>query len=288
MKQGSVDIFGVRIDMVTGKDAVDIIKGWVMGSDKHMIFTPNIEFIMVAQKDEEFKRVLNKAGLAIPDSSRLAWAWEVIHQKNLFLRILMAPLSLAPYLMPNQKFETLTGVNLMQLICDDFSKKGFTVGLLGGRVGVAKRAAECLQKMYPGLKVVFADSGPKVDYNGQELGVLSANSPIRRPRFAAGAQWGTPFAATPHSFPKTDVLFVAFGQIKQEKWIANNLDRLPVKVAMGVGGSFDEIAGVVPKAPLWVSALGLKWLFRLITEPWRIKRQLVLPQFILKVILLNN
>lgn len=276
MKTGSVDIFGVRIDTVNGENASQIIEGWVKGSGKHIIFTPNIEFIMAAQKDAEFKKVLSCADLAIPDSSRLAWAHQLISQKSIPKRILMAPFALAPFLLPNSKFETVTGVDLMQLICKHFSEKGFTVGLLGGGMGVAEKTAECLQKRYPGLKVTFAESGPKVDENGKEVGgskykVVSEKTEKNT-------------LNTNYIIPATDILFVAFGQVKAEKWIVNNLDKIPVKVAMGVGGSFDEIAGVVPKAPLWVSALGLKWLFRLITEPRRFKRQLVLPKFVLKVI----
>ena len=109
----------------------------------------------------------------------------------------------------------------------------------------------------------------------------------------AGTRRGSPAPATPHTvvtprnFPEIDLLFVAFGQVKQEKWIAKNLPKIPVKVAMGVGGSFDEISGRVPRPPKWISNLGLKWLFRLVAEPWRIKRQLALLKFAWQVIFSN-
>ena len=83
---------------------------------------------------------------------------------------------------------------------------------------------------------------------------------------------------------KVDILFVAFGSPKQEIWIADNLNKIPAKVVVGVGGSFDFISGKVPRAPKFVRNLGLEWLFRLIIQPWRIKRQLSLLEFIYLVI----
>ena len=80
--------------------------------------------------------------------------------------------------------------------------------------------------------------------------------------------------------PPLDLLFVALGHIKQEKWIAANLDKIPVHLAMGVGGAFDYLSGRVPRAPKWMRDLGFEWLFRLIMQPWRIKRQLALGQYI--------
>ncbi len=77
-----------------------------------------------------------------------------------------------------------------------------------------------------------------------------------------------------------DILFVALGHIKQEKWIADNLDRIPVHVAMGVGGAFDYLGGFVPRAPKLMRELGLEWLFRLVVQPWRIKRQLALIKYL--------
>ena len=83
---------------------------------------------------------------------------------------------------------------------------------------------------------------------------------------------------------KPDLLFVALGHGKQEKWIAKNLPKLKVKVAMGVGGSLDYIAKPWLRAPLLIQTLGLEWLWRLILQPWRLKRQLSLLEFVYLVI----
>ena len=84
---------------------------------------------------------------------------------------------------------------------------------------------------------------------------------------------------------QTDLLFVAWGAPRQEKWIARNLPRLRVGLAMGVGGAFDFVAGDVPRAPRWLQRHGLEWLFRLALQPWRLRRMLRLPRFVLAVLL---
>lgn len=229
-------VLGVDIDDVSQKEAVEVILSWLKKGGKYFVVTPNPEFIMLAQSDEGFRKVLNAADLAIPDGIGL---------KRF------------------AGFKNITpGVYLMEELCRVAAEKGFTTGFLGGRDGVAERAAECLQKKYPGLKVAFAEDGPEVNTAGEVM------SPAGSPR--------SPSSVT---IPACDILFVGFGQVKQEKWIVKNLEKLPVKVAMGVGGSFDETSGKVPRIPRRVQDLGLKWLFRLILQPWRFKRQLKIWQF---------
>jgi N-acetylglucosaminyldiphosphoundecaprenol N-acetyl-beta-D-mannosaminyltransferase len=81
------------------------------------------------------------------------------------------------------------------------------------------------------------------------------------------------------------ILFVAYGPPKQELWIARNAARLKnVAVAMGVGGTFDTLAGIVPRAPQWIRRAGFEWTYRLIRQPWRLKRQLAIPHFMWLVV----
>jgi len=84
---------------------------------------------------------------------------------------------------------------------------------------------------------------------------------------------------------RPDLLFVALGMAKQEKWIVKNLPKLNVKVAMGVGGALDQIAKPWLRAPLLVRRAGLEWLYRLILQPWRLKRQWQLVRFLAKIYL---
>lgn len=145
-----------------------------------------------------------------------------------------------------------TGVDLMERLCFRVVEKPITVGFLGGGAKIAERTAECLKQKYPNLKVVFAS--PEWDFG-------------RR--------------TTTRSI---DLLFVAFGFPKQEEWIAKNLPHLSVKIAMGVGGAFDYISGALPRSPLFLRKSGLEWLFRLIIQPWRFKRQLALLKFVYLVL----
>lgn len=154
----------------------------------------------------------------------------------------------------------ITGVCLMESLCKRVAEKPITVGFLGAGPNIAHSTAECLVKKYPGLKVVFAQEEWEKD--GMETR-LDNNSGVDK---------------------TIDILFVAFGSPKQEIWIYENLDKLPVKVAIGVGGAFDFVSGKVKRAPVFMQKIGLEWLFRLIIQPWRIKRQFSLILFIYFVI----
>lgn len=147
--------------------------------------------------------------------------------------------------------ERIAGVDLTEKLCEAVAKQPITVGFLGGEGNVAQRTAECLKTKYPGLKIAFAI----LELQEKELSKYSC-----------------------------DILFVAFGSPKQEKWIYQNLPKLNVKVAIGVGGTFDFISGKVKRAPVFIRNLGLEWLFRLVVQPWRIKRQLKLIYFVILVI----
>jgi len=158
----------------------------------------------------------------------------------------------AARMMGKRLAERITGVDFIYELCKESVRKPITVGFLGGRGRVAEKTSDCLRKKFPDLKVSFA---------GSEL-------PL----------------PTNYKLPATDILFVAFGHPKQEKWIAENLPKLPVKMMMTVGGSFDYISGNVPRAPKVLRDLGLEFLFRLITQPWRLKRQLALIEFVMLII----
>ena len=153
--------------------------------------------------------------------------------------------------------ERITGVDLMEMLCKGVAEKPITIGFLGAGPHVAEQAAECLREKYPSLKIVFAESG-----NPDDETVLMIQDKLAK-----------------KEIKHINLLFVAFGSPKQELWIAKNLDKLPIDVAIGVGGAFDFISGKTKRAPKWVRNIGFEWLFRLIIQPWRIKRQLSLITF---------
>jgi len=159
-------------------------------------------------------------------------------------------LFLASIFMAKPFKERIPGVDFMEEICKGTARRPISMGFLGAGAGIAERTAECLKKKYPHLNIVFADS-----------------------------EWPTRGHVS-----HIDILFVAYGAPKQEEWIYENLDKLPVKAAMGVGGAFDYISGHVTRAPFFIIMIGFEWLYRLTKEPWRFKRQLALIEFVKLVV----
>ena len=139
------------------------------------------------------------------------------------------------------------------------TERRLSIFLLGAAPGIAERAAATLRGRHPELRIAGTYAGSADD----DADVM--------PRVVAAAP---------------DVLLVAFGMPKQERWIARNLPRLPsARVAVGVGGSLDYLAGVAKPPPGIVHAIGLEWLWRLVRDPKRWRRQRVLPRFVALVLL---
>ncbi len=155
--------------------------------------------------------------------------------------------------------ERVTGSDGIYRLAAHCVRKGYRLYLLGAAPGVAELAAERLQVASPGLEVAGTYSGsPHISEEGDI---------IRRVR-----------AADP------DLLLVAYGVPAEEKWIARNRHRLGVPAMVGVGGAFDFAAGTIKRAPAWMRRAGLEWLYRLVREPWRWRRQLALPRFLILVV----
>ncbi|MGQ9803032.1 MAG: WecB/TagA/CpsF family glycosyltransferase [Anaerolineae bacterium] len=156
--------------------------------------------------------------------------------------------------------ERVAGVDLVEALAARAARDGWRVFLLGAAPGVADRAASILAFRYSGLTVAGTYAGSPRREEEDDI--------VRRVRAA-----------------QADILLVAYGAPAQDLWLARNLARTGAKVGVGVGGAFDYIAGVVPRAPRWMRRVGLEWLYRLIHQPWRWRRQRVLPLYVLLVLL---
>ncbi|MDD2378320.1 MAG: WecB/TagA/CpsF family glycosyltransferase [Aminobacterium colombiense] len=156
--------------------------------------------------------------------------------------------------------ERITGIDFLLQLCRTASAEEWPVYLLGGKPDIADQAAKKLQALYPGLKVA-----------GVQHGYFSAAEEKRI--IEEIRQNGT------------RLLFVGMGIPRQEKWIHAHRQELGDLVAIGVGGSFDVISGNLSRAPLFIQKAGLEWLYRLIQEPWRWKRDLDLFAFAVRVLL---
>ncbi|MCL4505220.1 MAG: WecB/TagA/CpsF family glycosyltransferase [Chloroflexi bacterium] len=245
-------ILGIRVDDVTMSEACDRVTRYIAEGGAHQVATVNPEFIMRARRDVEFAAVLERTDLNVPDGVGVLWA----------ARRLGRPLR-----------ERVAGVDLLQQLCAIASQYKWRVFFLGAREGVAERAAANLAFKYQGLVVAGAYAGSSLPKDDRDTLAV-----IRRAR--------------------PSLLFVAYGAPAQDKWLARNLLLLqspdeagaakpvpPGLVGIGVGGAFDFITGLQKRAPMQLQRLGLEWLYRLLRQPSRWRRQFALVRFALSVML---
>jgi N-acetylglucosaminyldiphosphoundecaprenol N-acetyl-beta-D-mannosaminyltransferase len=157
--------------------------------------------------------------------------------------------------------ERVAGSDLIWLIAERAASEGWRLFLLGAREGVAARCAAILTERYPSLEIAGTYPGsPGEEENDAIVERVNAS--------------------------QSDILLVAYGAPAQDKWIARNRHAFPtVRLAMGVGGAYDFVTGEARRAPRWMQRIWLEWLHRLLHEPWRWRRQLALPRFVLAVLL---
>lgn len=249
-------LLGIGVTNAKKKEILEyILQSLEKPGEKYYIVTPNPEILVYANRHKGFKKILNNARLALCDGIGVIWAGKILGKKFK---------------------ERITGVDFVENVCRRVAKQPITVGFLGGGPKIAERTAECLVSKYPGLKVVFA--APEWNKNGfssrNKYQVLSIKYQGEKDKKKS--------LNTKYIIHNTeiDILFVAFGFPKQEEWMSENLPKIPVRIAIGVGGAFDYISGQVPRAPIWLRRFGLEWLYRLIRQPWRIKRQFTLLEFV--------
>jgi len=262
-----MNVLGVRVDPVTQKQAIDQIKNWTKTKRKAMVFTVNPEIIIAAQKDARYKDLLNRADLSLADGIGVLWAANFDqhianskHKNSASLWISAFTIGLRTFISTNYRTKSLpqqvSGSNLTLELAQQNEASLF---LLGEKEGIAVKAAQQLRHNNPNVRISGAFAGNGADEGDAETRMQLTSNPA-------------------------DIVLVAYGAPKQEKWLERNLEDVPVTVGMGVGGTFRFLAGDIRRAPLWVQRAGLEWLFRLILEPWRWKRQLALPRFIVLVV----
>ncbi|WP_144939691.1 WecB/TagA/CpsF family glycosyltransferase [Paenibacillus sp. 32O-W] len=159
--------------------------------------------------------------------------------------------------------ERVTGYDLLLRLLEAGDRKGWSFYFLGTDEDTNRTAVETIRQRYPGVRIAGRHNG---FFSEEEEGQLVSEIKERKP----------------------DLLIVALGVPRAEKWIYRHKDRLGAKLAIGVGGSLDVIAGKVKGAPEIWKRLNLEWLYRLIRQPSRWRRQLVLPKFAIKAYLTRN
>lgn len=231
-----VKILNIPITSTSGEQVLAFVRDSLTRGYQFLITTPNPEIVLAAQKDEQLARALSTSDLALPDGVGLRYAAKFLEGKDLTV-------------VPGRKlfWELLSLAN----------KKGWRVFLFGGGAGVAGEAAKNLNQSFPSVKIHFL-SGPKYD---NEANPVTKSDERMHEECLAQINVFNP-----------QLLFVALGAPKQEKWLVKNLPKLKVGGAMVVGRTLDWVAGTSRVSPNWLTDLGLEWFWRLITGSTNIKR----------------
>ncbi|MBQ7172270.1 MAG: WecB/TagA/CpsF family glycosyltransferase [Clostridia bacterium] len=239
--ENRVSICGVGFDRVTAKEAKNRLFRALSGKKPPLsLYTPNPEIVELACRDPELSRILNEAGLSVADGVGVIRA----------ARMLGDPLP-----------ERIPGVELGEAMLAFCAEDGeaLPVFFLGGKPGIAEKAAERMREKYPGLSVAGTADGYFDEAKSPEVAGRVASS---------GAV----------------LLFVCLGAPKQEKWIAAHRAKMPgVRVFAALGGSLDVYAGALRRAPRIFCRFGLEWLWRVIRQPSRIRRLFAVPAFLRRV-----
>ncbi|MDP4125460.1 MAG: WecB/TagA/CpsF family glycosyltransferase [Bacillota bacterium] len=230
-----VNILGVTVDTYSMPQTVEKFRQSVEGQVKMRVVTANPEMIYASNHDQRLKQLINSADIVTADGIGVVWA----------ARRLGTPVQ-----------ERVTGIDLIQALFPAANEGRWRIFFLGGKPGVAAKAADKVARKYPGIRLDVMHGY----FSAEEESHITE----RIQRF------------------HPDVLLVGMGAPQQEYWLVKHSGL--ATVSMGVGGSFDALAGTVIRAPKCIQELHVEWLYRLWKEPKRWKRQSVLPRFVVKVL----
>ncbi len=259
----TIELLGVRFHNLSREQAAREIAHLATGSGKHYVVKPYSEFMPRAVHDPRIRTVLNGASLCLADGIGILWAAHYLSLPGGRLRaLLQLPLSLAslplnPRGIRDPIAENMAGVDLTWLMLEQLELAGASVFLLGGTEQELLAAHHRIAERLPGLRIAGARNGhfdKRGDENQRVIDQINA--------------------AQPHA------LIVGMGFPLQETWIADNLPNLDIHVAVAEGGSFSFISGATRRAPAWMRRIGFEWLFRLVRQPARLRRQTALPLFV--------
>ena len=224
---------------------------------KTFIVTPYSEFFYYSARNYEFEQAVNSADFALPDGVSIPWMayylslpltltsyagkviqafWQAVRTLPLILFKPSRIYSIVP--------EKIPGSDFFWDLAALADKKHLKIFLLGGFGQTPKIVGEKILAKFPNAQICgYSNENP------ESPGLVERVN-----------------AAHP------DILMVAFGPVKQETWIAKNLSELNCKIAIGLGGTFDYVAGTKSQPPRWMRRVGIEWAYRLVTQPTRVKR----------------
>lgn len=238
--QNRVNVLGIPVDTVNMESAVQYVAERVDSARQQAVSSPSR---IVAVNPEKI--------IAARKSPELQ---ALISESELLIPDGIGVVLAIRLLFGNRLVRRVPGCELMPALCALAERRGYGVFLFGASEDANTGAAMELLRRYPALRIV-----------GYQHGYVSdEDMPQVIDRINRGG---------------TDILFVALGSPRQERWMASWSGQLKVAVAQGVGGTFDVLAGKVRRAPDLFCRLHLEWLYRLLSDPGRIRRQTALPKF---------
>lgn len=241
-----VEILGALVDDVLLDEAVERIENWVATKQidetftAQQVITLNPEYMTIAQRDAGLMDIINRAGLVTPDGIGMIYASKAFGRP---LRGRVTGVELTHALAMRSAQLAATGEGKMSIF------------LLGAAPGIAEKAAAKLEELYPGVQIAGTFSGKAGPEGDVETVAMVKAS-------------------------KADVVLVAYGMGKQDRWIVRNLEASGATVGIGVGGTFDYLAGSVVTPPEAVKKLGMEWAYRIVSQKGRWKRASFVPKFI--------
>lgn len=255
-----INIAGLQVTRAIKSEVLAELTGRLDHGMQTSIVTPYSEFLHASIQQPKVRSMLNHADISIPDGVGMLWAETFLQlpltkSKSKFLRMVHATWQMVSsgaqiLLNPQSIYKTIpekiVGADFFWDLVKLAEHRGDTIFLLGGYGKTTSTVAKILKNKYPKLAIA---------------GLSNANYP------------GTPELLEDIKRTQSKYLFVAWGPIRQEQWILDNLKHLPdVKLAIGLGATFDYVAGTKKAPPKFIRQLGLEWLFRLVTQPYRYKR----------------
>jgi N-acetylglucosaminyldiphosphoundecaprenol N-acetyl-beta-D-mannosaminyltransferase len=253
----NIELLGIKVNTESKHEIIAQLEARIDSNQKTFIVTPYSEFFYRGFFDYDFKKILNKADFSLPDGIAVQWLSYFLNipfrTKSFYSKALEvnwqmiysgASILLNPSKVREVIKEKISGADFFWDLCEIANKKNLSIFLLGGFGETGKIVAEKVKARFPNVKIAGISNSSPSDVNLLDQ-INQSNA---------------------------DILMVAFGPVRQEKWINKNYDQLKVKVVIGLGGTFDYVAGIKKQPPRWIRSIGLEWLFRLITQPTRIKR----------------
>lgn len=208
-------------------EAIDAIERLIESGKKSYVVAINVDVVIKIEEDSYLKKITDNADIVLVDGKPLVW--------------------IANYYKRPVK-EKVSGSDLVPILCARAAEKQYSIYIIGGKVGIAEKAKERLEKLYPGIAIV-GTYAPPFGFENDDDELNKINQQITQ--------------------AKPDIVIACFGCPKQEKWVYENYTKYDAKVSICAGATVDFLAGNVSRAPKWMSDNGLEWFYRFLQEPKR-------------------